>query len=649
VAQTGSEEVDIVAHSTGGLIVKKYVMENMANHHIGKTVMVGVPNLGAPKAVKILLEGDNFNVTGLNDSLIKKISQNMPVAYELLPSQGYFDRFGSFISTIPSEILQPTKKLNFTETKNFLLSEHGLNTTAFEKAADLHSANFDDFNLANANIDNFNIVGCKTGTLGTFLEDRSLSEVVSVSNHFPELLTGDGTVPKNSADSLPTSDDKKFYAIKANHGKMLSSDGIRQQIVNLLTGSQLPTTKIKTGVEVAQNSALCSLTGRALWILSPVDVSVTDSFGNKLELLEDGSLQNDIPGADFEIFSDHKFVYLPEGDSEEYSINLKGTGTGTFTLKSFKIINNLTTKREIFSNIPVTPTVRGAIDLGNAETRITLDTDNNGIIDQILLPSSVISGEQTKDLTAPETKTLVSGTEGKRGFYRSEVIINLEARDSILSTVENSSGILSTYYNLDNKGYTKYLPSTEIKITGDGSHTLMFYSTDKAGNNEKEQKINLTIDTTPPEALIQFDTTLKDLKFIGLDNVSSSSAILITDNDNRIKLTDEAGNVTELLLKEKGRKRNLRADIKAIIYNGVVINLDEDKINFIWQFNRKTGDLAMLFENVTSKNNFNIEAIYLNGETKLTGKYKGGKINKTLPGLAILNVKTLKGDLIWSY
>ncbi|MBL8031580.1 MAG: hypothetical protein JNK33_04640, partial [Candidatus Doudnabacteria bacterium] len=52
--QTGSDKVDVVAHSTGGLLVKRYVQDHPASHHIGKAVFVGVPNTGAPKAVKVL-------------------------------------------------------------------------------------------------------------------------------------------------------------------------------------------------------------------------------------------------------------------------------------------------------------------------------------------------------------------------------------------------------------------------------------------------------------------------------------------------------------------------------------------------------------------------------------------------------------------
>src|SRR3989338_4805003 len=56
LTKTGSSKVDMVAHSLGGLIVKKYVINHPADHHVGKAIFVGVPNTGAPKSVKVLLQ-----------------------------------------------------------------------------------------------------------------------------------------------------------------------------------------------------------------------------------------------------------------------------------------------------------------------------------------------------------------------------------------------------------------------------------------------------------------------------------------------------------------------------------------------------------------------------------------------------------------
>lgn len=70
--QTGSDKIDIIAHSTGGLLLKKYVMDNLTNNHINKAVFVGVPNMGAPTAINTLLNGSNFDNYFLEPNEIKK-------------------------------------------------------------------------------------------------------------------------------------------------------------------------------------------------------------------------------------------------------------------------------------------------------------------------------------------------------------------------------------------------------------------------------------------------------------------------------------------------------------------------------------------------------------------------------------------------
>ena len=154
--ETGSENVNVVAHSNGGLLVKKYVADNPEGHKIDKAIFVGVPNTGAPKAVKALLQGDDFGISfgpfGLNEAEMKKISQNMPVAYDLLPSQTYYNIKGSFISLVDIGfglgISEPEENaLDYTEFEDYL-ADKGLNQTAFVNSKNLRTIDFDNFDFA---------------------------------------------------------------------------------------------------------------------------------------------------------------------------------------------------------------------------------------------------------------------------------------------------------------------------------------------------------------------------------------------------------------------------------------------------------------------------------------------------------------------
>ncbi|MFZ3073505.1 MAG: alpha/beta fold hydrolase, partial [Minisyncoccales bacterium] len=154
-------KIDIIAHSMGGLVVKKYVMDN-TDPKINKLVFVGVPNLGSPQSAKTLLIGDDFKVPGLNQDETKKISRNMPAAYDLLPSAPYFAKRGGYLAQIEA-FIQPAiyfKTLDYNQTNAYL--NQRLNSTALANARNLRSAdNFDNYDIRSKISKTYNIVGCK--------------------------------------------------------------------------------------------------------------------------------------------------------------------------------------------------------------------------------------------------------------------------------------------------------------------------------------------------------------------------------------------------------------------------------------------------------------------------------------------------------
>ncbi|MCX6720736.1 MAG: right-handed parallel beta-helix repeat-containing protein [Candidatus Staskawiczbacteria bacterium] len=505
MAQTGASKVDVVAHSLGGLITKQYVMNHPMDNHIGKAVFVGVPNTGAPKAVKALLQGDNMGVLGLSDQEMKKIAANMPSVYDLLPSQQYYNTKGSYIETIdqtkcsgdytiPCEV----KDLNYAESNSFL-SGMGLNSLAINNATNLHTQNFDNFDLRTAGVDLYAIDGCKSATLSKVVQTKYndiFGQQVSYDVHY---AVGDNTVPFESATNLPIDASKKYYSLNADHGKMPSQNGIRQEIVNLISGSNLDTGSAYGQSLMTQDISKCQLTGKAISVFSPVNVFVTDQNGNKLGLAADGSIINEIPNADFEVIGEHKFLYLPQDAGQVYSINMQGIGTGTYTIKSESINNSQPTKEEIFSNLPVTTALTGNINIGSGSTTLSVQqspTDSPTTI----LPTKVL--DFSADKISPETTIYFDPMAKDLKFLATD---NLSDASSI-SIVDNSNVVVLT----DETGNTTELDFKErnrrtamlaeivsIKYNGVpvniGSNSLGYsWSFDKSGKLAKlTQKVKL--------------------------------------------------------------------------------------------------------------------------------------------------------------
>ncbi|MDE2312012.1 MAG: hypothetical protein KGJ93_02915 [Patescibacteria group bacterium] len=640
LTQTGSSKINVIAHSTGGLLVKKYVASNPIDHYIDKAVFVGVPNLGAPKAVKVLLAGDNFGVVGLADSEMKKIAQNLPVSYQLAPSRAYVDQVGDFMRVVDPRAAGPAQwgsDVGFDMAMSDLSAQHLINIQGVAAAEGLHTAGFDNYDMRPAGVDVYNIVGCKSSTLGKITETVSIDG--SSYYDFRQPVNGDGTVPANSAGSLAVNDEHVFFAPKANHGKMLSANGIRQEIVNIVAGKDLSTGgKILTRGQLVQNPQLCALNGELVKIKSPVNISATDQNGNYIGLAEDGSVQNDIPGADLEIWGEHKYVFLPTEDGQQYQIDLRGVDGGTFTLDDQTIAGNDVLKTQVFSNLPVTPMLSGRLMLNPAGAVLELDNNGDGQYEESVQPAAVLNAGQSEDSLAPVSTSTVFGLVGQSNFYRSDVGVALVAEDVVVPDLgSQTSGVLAIHYNLDGAGFHDY--SGQLTVSAEGAHSLQFYATDRAGNNEQPQVFNFTIDKTAPELSVKFNPQTNDLSFSGLDDFSQ---VTVNDGDNLIQAVDQAGNVTELKLKEHGRKRRLQADLAGLSYNGAPADVSKAALSFAW-------GKKLLEQHVRSRKNFKIDAYYANGKTVIRGRDQTGKISQTITGLTLLTVATNKGDIVWSY
>ncbi len=411
-------KVDVIAHSLGGLIVKKYVAQ-ISEPKINKLVFVGVPNLGAPLAGRALIHGTDFGVFGLNPQELKKISQNMPAAYDLLPSQAYFSAKGAWLSKVkPTTVfgINQTNEQDYVQTRIYLAGV-GLNGAATQNAIDFHSE-FDamlaeDF-LAKE-IDSYNIVGCKSATFSN-LQDWVNPDGTHNHYDFFDIANGDDTVPFESANRRLASDANTLYAPAVKHGQMPSFDGIRQKIVGIISGNNIavPNGKIVARVQLLADNNLCRLWGTAIKIESPLAIKITDQFGNIIEDVAGIGPKNEIPGAAFEIDGAKKFVYLPQDTGEQYQIDLQGTGDGLFTLTTQAVKNDILQTPRVFGNIPVGFETRGILEIGDQETILKINAGGNGPIDQTFSQDDNLSvDELTEDFDRYVDQGLIKKPQSK--------------------------------------------------------------------------------------------------------------------------------------------------------------------------------------------------------------------------------------------
>ena len=103
--------------------------------------------------------------------------------------------------------------------------------------------------------------------------------------------------------------------------------------------------------------------------------------------------------------------------------------------------------------------------------------------------SAVSSATYYVDSTAPTT-TASFAPPIQNGWYRNPTI-TLSVSDAA-----GSAGIDYTKYSLDNGPFQTY--TAPFQVTGDGPHTLDFYSADKAGNVETTNSTSFQVDGSKP-------------------------------------------------------------------------------------------------------------------------------------------------------
>jgi outer membrane protein assembly factor BamB len=96
------------------------------------------------------------------------------------------------------------------------------------------------------------------------------------------------------------------------------------------------------------------------------------------------------------------------------------------------------------------------------------------------------------DKEGPTTESSLAGPVGNNDYFKGPVQVTLTATDNV-------SGVASfgIHYKIDNGPQMAYT-SSPFTVSGDGTHTVSFWSTDLAGNNGSTNTITIKIDATAP-------------------------------------------------------------------------------------------------------------------------------------------------------
>ncbi len=434
-------KVAIVAHSMGGLfgkaIIKKLTEEGKGDL-IDSFVMIGTPQLGTPQTIGAMLHGDSEGILPVfiaHPADMRAIAQNMPSAYNLLPSPRYFDAvsdpaitfdpdavfteawrnfWGLAINTYTkfSSFMTGTGVTRIKPAEGILQDPEVLNTQLMINAANFHNQ-YDDYQFP-SHIRVVQVAGWGSPTI---------KAVNYKNNHgIPGYKTtptveGDNTVVYQSAISS-VADESYFFDLaiynslenipNSQHRSLLSASPVQDMVKdiieekNVLETSFIRTTKPNPGS--LEDQLIVSTH-------SPVILGAYDQIGNFTGIepnqdLSAGilSIKEDIPGSTFLYTNESQYIFLPKEGL--YNFLYKGTGSGptTVTVENFK--SDTVTPVASYTDIPTTSNTAARFTVESAtpeNTTIAVDVNGDGQTDE------VIHADDSTDASLNELIALIKG------------------------------------------------------------------------------------------------------------------------------------------------------------------------------------------------------------------------------------------------
>ncbi len=432
VSSTG--KVTIIAHSMGGLLIKRFVQTlSLADQKlIDNVVMVASPQLGTPEGAEAVLQGvefKDFAAFVMPQRHTRKLAENMITAQTLSPSDKYFEKVSTKPIVFDQSIYKEISTLSTYgveindggELQDFITGQEGRQDASFEdvnypnisptavvlRAKEIHEL-IDNYTFPE-NIKVTQIVGFGSPTTKQIkYVQKKEGKNNTAPSYIPYVtLGGDKTVVQESAAymNVPT-----YYINLSKYNKDNNTNASHQNISGLSPVTEIFTSIIKKE-NVSLNNYVSESPGvsssRSLFAIgmhSPVDIHLYDSQGRhtgpvyiEIEGETVKFIEENIPNTSYQEHGEDK--YIVGIDEESYTLKLDGYETGTFTLEIYKFMDDVEVLVQTFADLPSTTQLSAEISLnpGLPIDQIKLDTSGD------LLPDFQVNSDGTViDLNKPE-------------------------------------------------------------------------------------------------------------------------------------------------------------------------------------------------------------------------------------------------------
>lgn len=561
-------KVNIVAHSMGGLVVRKYILKAQQSsepHWLGKVVTIASPFLGSPESTYKLYTGGDFeapsSLVALSQSSIRFLAPYLYSMHQLLPSRKYHQFHGGIITErgdldgngIANE------KYGFDRIVNILNSDFPSTFPGTIGAVFHDVAGQDDWSNDSSGIRYFHIFGNQkqfNTTDGVYVgkDIRCRKAGIFYHNCFSERLyipqkgPGDKTVPIISTSmgwaggylNAPLSDlappGMRIFRrnsvasntdASAEHTGLTKDDKVRDLLSYILGVGQQPapnsdlyelTRPSLRAAKVKENPSDYSA-ALYLSILGQTDLTVHDQAGHAA-MIVDGLLQNNVEGlSSFEFISDDSsMLTFSTGDTYTVEFRAGATPLGIELLRGVGNENVDLAIRYKDIDLPANTHVKLTVfQGGGAEVRA--DADGDGSYETVISPTVTLNGSAASDTTPPNVRIDLTAGDGNTAVV-------------MVTPDDIGSGVNRVWYSIDGQNFNVYTSPFTVTLSSNPI-TIEAFADDNSANRSAlaSRTVSLSSSVMPVAECISADQNGKRVWF-GYQNQTANLVSVAVGGDN---------------------------------------------------------------------------------------------------------------------
>jgi pimeloyl-ACP methyl ester carboxylesterase len=552
-------KVNIVAHSMGGLLARRYILDHPDNHYVNALITIGSPFLGAPKAIYALETGDFLDaaqhIAVVSQPTLKSIVGSFPGAAQLLPSSSYY-QMGEIEPLIEegwdwNGNGNDYDRYDYLETIKVINKRYGHQPSFYPGTWNrtFHTKDQDDWTNDQSGVKYFHIYGIETRipTIGQVITKREIlcnpisDNIGSICD--PETqgfltvehqyVSGDGTVPVVSASRQIRQQDifnhPSATVVRANgniqgHVGMPGSVAVQDQVFEFLANS--------ADISIQSFAARGSITAtndtnddppfvplHFVKIHGLTSWKVTDNEGNAM-LMSNGLVEGAVPGVT---------TYSMSQSAEEFILDPSGGYTVSFQTADIPLLIEIVTSDGAtatqsirYRDLVLPADVSAQLMFSpQAIEHLRYDSNGDGTFDGVANPTVQLSGSAANDQGAP-TVTVSQQVQGSTTRIT-------------LTTHDDGAGVQTLLYSLDGTTFQPYTNS--LTVDPKRTKTIFAFADDKAGN--RSDRIEATVkgsDVAPIRPILECVANNGDgtyTAYFGYKNENATAVSIPIGVDNK--------------------------------------------------------------------------------------------------------------------